>query len=153
MKMLCLAVLATLLSGCATHSRFNDTGAGIMAWRNDLSAALVVPAANSSSSPKACMQMALAMNDVNSKVTANLSDSVLKVFEKIPSNSTPEDVAKVNSELIKTAKALNVSTERTAFLLVGSFYLCQYQANGMSDANLASLATTLIKSAASIEVK
>lgn len=36
--------LVLVLTGCATHSEFNKTGAGIMAWKSDLSAAFVIPA-------------------------------------------------------------------------------------------------------------
>jgi hypothetical protein len=144
------SVLISLsLSGCATHSEFNSTGAGVMAWKNDLSAALIVPG-NNSNLPRACMQMALTMNDINSKTSANISDSLLKVFSTIPKDATPSELAKFSNELTKTAKALNISTERTTFLLVGSFYLCQYQANGMTEANVKEIADTLIKTAGSI---
>lgn len=150
MNKLFFLILTIALTGCATYSQFSPTGAGVMAWKNDLSAALVVPGSSNNAVPRACMQMALTMNDVNSKTTASISDAILKVFEKIPRNATLEELAKISSELTKTAKALNVSTERTAFLMVGSFYICQFQANGMAEANVKEVATALISAAANI---
>lgn len=99
------------------------------------------------------MQMALTMNDINSKTSANISDSLLKVFNSIPENATPSELAEISNELTKTAKALNISTERTTFLLVGSFYLCQFQANGMTEASVKEIAETLIQTAGGIGVE
>lgn len=156
MKVIYLTVAAVVLSGCATHSRFNKTGAGMMAWDNNLSAAFVVPAIDDKKDkPKLCMQMAMSINDLNYKATASLSEAALKIFEKIPKdavNASNDEILKISSEFIQTAKALQVSTERTSFLQVGGFYLCQFQANGMSEANVSALAATLINSAASIGV-
>jgi hypothetical protein len=128
------------------------TGAGMMAWDNNLSAAFVLPGTEKVNKPKLCMQMAMSMNDINHKATASLSEAALKISEKTAKDAPSEDLVKISSELTKTAKALQVSTERTSFLLVGSFYLCQFQANGMSEENVSTLATTLINSAASIGV-
>lgn len=148
MKKLMILSCMLFISGCSTYTEFSSTGAGMMAWDNDLSAALIVPGDNRRQ--KACMQMAMTMRDTSSNVTANVSDAILKVVDKIPDNPTPQQLAEISSELTETSKALSTSTERTSFLLVGSFYLCQFQANGMSDDSIAQLAQTLIVTAGSI---
>ncbi|EPF2927910.1 hypothetical protein ACSL9C_000747 [Vibrio navarrensis] len=146
---LLLATLSTsMLFGCSTHSEFSKTGAGLMAWDNDLSAAIIVPGQDNR--PNACMQMAMTMRDTSSKVNANVSDALLKVVNQVPTNATPQELINLSSELTKTSKTLRTSTERTSFLLVGAFYLCQFQANGMSETNIKALADNLITTAGSI---
>jgi len=143
-----ILLVSMLMAGCSTHTEFSSTGAGMMAWDNDLSAALVVPGTNGK--PNACMQMAMTMRDTTASTNANVSDAILKVVDKIPENPTPKQLASISSELAKTSKTLRTSTERTSFLLVGSFYICQFQANGMDPVSVAKLAQTLILTAGSI---
>ncbi|MFH4749841.1 hypothetical protein WMQ67_26720 [Vibrio harveyi] len=144
MKNYILLISTAVMFGCSTHSEFSKTGAGMMAWDNDLSAALV------NNNGKTCMQMAMSMRDTSANATANVSDAILKVVDKIPDDPTPQELIKLSGELEKTSKTLRTSTERTSFLLVGSFYLCQFQANGMSEHNVKALANTLITTAGGI---
>lgn len=117
-----------------------------MAWKNDLSAALVVPG----DSTKACMQAALSMNNLSSNTSASLSGAMLQEMRENPGNLTSADIARFSSVISQTAKELNVSTERTTFLSIGALYLCQYQANGMSAAAVERVAKHLISEAAAI---
>lgn len=59
-----------------------------------------------------------------------------------------------NNQLVVSASAianaLNVSSERTTFLMVGGFYLCQMQANGLDGEKLADATKLLIEKASSL---
>ncbi|MDD2761700.1 MAG: hypothetical protein PHH11_15590 [Methylomonas sp.] len=152
MNRLILIVLFFTLAGCSSiHSDFNDSGTSLMAWENNLSAAYSIPPGDKSSErPKACMKMALAMIDSSNKLDVSLSDALVKVLAGIPSSDSKE-LLKVTSEIIQLSKAFNISTERTSFLLAGGFYLCQYQANGMSENNVKEVALKLIEAAAQLK--
>ena len=149
----CIAIMV-LLFGCATQSRTNKTGAGIFTWKTDRSAAITYPAGAAGTKmpyARGCMQMALSMTDSNSKIEAALSDSILKIIDKLPKNPKSEDLAKITTEIQRTSKALNKSTERTTFLMVGYFYLCQLQANGLSEDKVVTLGTAIVEGAANLE--
>lgn len=152
MKRIWLAfVVFASLSGCAIHSTLNRSGAGIVAWKNDLSAALVLPAVNEGERVKACMQTALTMHDVSAKVEASASDAILQVMEIIPTQPTPQELARIRTSIKETAQALNISTERTSFLMVGGFYLCQLQANGLDNGATKEIALAVIDAAKNIQ--
>lgn len=148
-----LLLLSSLIVSCvSTHSKLNKSGAGIITWETDRSAAVIIPASENRGI-QGCMQMALSMTDIHSQFEAGLSDSILKVIDQIPDPTNPsaEDLAKIKNEIEKTSKALNVSSERTSFLMVGSFYLCQLQANGMPHTEVKKLTATLINAAAGLK--
>ena len=151
-KLVALLCIATLFCGCcSTHSKMSDTGSGIFTWKTDRSAAVTYPASGKIGHARACMQMALSMTDSSSKIEAAISDSILKIIEKIPAEPTARDLIKITSEIQKTSKALNKATERTTFLMIGSFYLCQLHANGLSEDFIKELGKELIKAAADLE--
>ena len=154
-KLAALLCIATLFCGCcSTHSKMSNSGSGIFTWKTDRSAAVTYPAGlpcGKIKHARACMQMALNMTDSSSKIEAAISDSILKIIEKIPDEPTASDLAKITSEIQKTSKALNKATERTTFLLIGSFYLCQLHANGLSEDIIKELGKELIQAAAGLE--
>ena len=153
-KLVALLCFATLFCGCcSTHSKMSDTGSGIFTWKTDRSAAVTYPAGKDGKikHSRACMQMALSMTDSSSKIEAAISDSILKIIEKIPDEPSASDLIKITSEIQKTSKALNKATERTTFLMIGSFYLCQLHANGLSENFIKELGKELIKAAADLE--
>ncbi|MDE2420068.1 MAG: hypothetical protein KGO49_02655 [Gammaproteobacteria bacterium] len=134
------------LSGCAGQYWANGesgskTGAGVIHWDTNQSAALVIP---NGSSPKACTQIALTTDNDTKKTQANVSNSILSVISKIPPTSTPGDLVAITSELTKVSQALNTSTERTTYLQFGGFYICQLQANGLENDKVGTLMTALI---------
>lgn len=151
-----------LLAGCTTYSKFSDTGAGLLAWDNDVSAGLIVPGGTTkvtapdgtttftATPPKACMQWALAIKDIDSETRATMSDAILKLAQKVPSTATPQELLSVTNAITVTSRALNVSTERTVFLMVGSFYLCQLQANGLPATEVSAAYTHLVTQAATL---
>jgi hypothetical protein len=62
-------------------------------------------------------------------------------------------MVKIQNETIKLSQALNVSTEKTSFLIAGGFYLCQLQMNGMPNDVVAGLAEKWLSYASNLESK
>lgn len=131
-----LIILAMFVSGCGIQMAENKNGAMLMTWKNDLSAAVVPPV-----NRKMCIQMALTSVDKKSETEAKVTDAMLSLFGKLPQDKEPNDLATISTNLMKTTRALNVSTEKTAFLIAGGFYLCQLQMNGMDDKDVKELAS------------
>ena len=141
-------LIVLLLTGCAgqnwsNHEKGSTTGAGVINWNTNESAALIIPAGQRTH-PAACMQMALTANDTTKSIQASVSAALLSVVNKIPASATPSDLAKVVISLESVAKALNTSTERTTYLQIGGFYLCQLQANGLTEESVNLLMQALI---------
>ncbi|MEF9388631.1 hypothetical protein V4890_23865 [Ralstonia solanacearum species complex bacterium KE056] len=138
-----MIVFASLLSGCATWSETNQTGSGIFAWNSEKSAALVVGKAKDKD-PMACMQFAQVAKSTSAEAQIKIAESLLAVM----SNTTnPAPAGEMTAAIQKVASALNTTTERTSFLMVGSFYACQLQANGMSEGYVKEIMLGLIKKA------
>lgn len=122
-----------VLSGCSSHSIQEKDGALLVSWDSNLSTGVMPPPGR-----KMCMQ--LAITDKNKQVDSDISvnDTVLKLMGITGAQSS--DLIKVSNSVINKSQALNVSTERTVFLSVGGFYLCQLQLNGLPDEMVANLA-------------
>ncbi|WP_157128703.1 hypothetical protein [Cupriavidus sp. USMAA2-4] len=148
-----------LISGCATSSEYTRTGAALYAWENSRSAALVV--ADGDNKVRACTQFAMVENSYSADAKLKISDALLKAASAIhgvgtgtgtPNKDDAEATASAMSATIqKLGNALNTTTERTSFLMVGGFYICQLQANGLEAAKVHLLATELIKTAGTLQ--
>lgn len=150
LKGLLVFVPVLTLSGCAGQYWSNGesgskTGAGVIRWNANESAALVVPRDNK---PSACTQMALATDNETKAIQANISNSLLSVLSRVPEEANSGDLIAITAELTKISQALSTSTERTTYIQVGGFYLCQLQANGLSEASVTALMTEIIKASA-----
>lgn len=156
-KIIGFVILFFLISGCATSSRFNKTGAGMFAWKNDRSAALVV--GKEEGDPKACMQFAMVANSISVEAQAKVANSLLALSGVVSKSRGAQEggddaernAVAISGALESIASALNTTTERTSFLMVGSFYICQLQANGLANAEVSKLMLELIKQAATLQ--
>lgn len=135
------------LAGCGVQTHSENNGAYIMAWDSNLSAAVAPPA-----NQKMCMQLALTSVDKKSNTNVSITDAIGNVIYKLPSGNTgnAEDIIKYSNDLLKTSKSLNVSTEKTAFLLAGGFYICQFQMNGMDSKDVKALASEWLRLSSSL---
>jgi len=135
--LLCFSLLQ--LSACATTKRssvaFNqDSGGGLSVWNPDMSAAVAY------SSGQICMQRALAIKAVDSSTSVKLSDAILKLSIAAEKSANPQELLSLSNTIKQTVSLLTTTTERTAFLDMGMFYLCQISANGgLTDTQVAEL--------------
>lgn len=147
-RLLSTLALCILLTACQTSNRFSDTGAGLFTWDNDISAAVVLPTNDKHNpNPRSCMQMAMAFGGLNASGSAKISDALLNISksaEKTTNAQARQDLVDISANITKTAKAFQTSTERTAFLQIGAFYICQLQANGLEDKKINNLMSSLI---------
>lgn len=109
------------------------------------------------------MQTALAIKTANIKAEAKLSDAILNLSETAPSiakQATTEgqapassgDLAKVTTTIQEAANMLTTTTERTAFLNIGMFYICQIAANkSINEVQANTLINTLVTSSAGMQ--
>lgn len=157
-----MLLVLTLISGCTSYFKRSVTVAqdkkdnfkgAVFVWEADSNAAMVTV------DGKTCMQNALAISDSDTQLKVSLNksaDELAKTLAKANENGfSPENqnaIAALSSAITQTAKALNVSTERTSFLNIGMFYLCQLSANGgLTTAQLNTLTETLLKQSASMK--
>ncbi len=126
-----------------------DSGGSLSVWNADMSAAVGYQDGS------LCMQRALAIKTIDSEVAANLTASVSKIAD-VASTATESDKPKITaalaSSLEETASLLTTSTERTTFLDLGLFYICQISANGgITDKQTAELIKIISLSGAAIK--
>ena len=162
-KFASLLVLLTFFSGCAqlggTYFKrsyisikdANDETVGTMlVWEADTSAAILFE------SGRACMQTALAVKTTEMEAKAKISDALLNLSQTAATvassqQAANEPLADVTGSIKEAARLLTTTTERTAFLNIGKFYLCQIAANNsLTQDQAEQLASSLIKSAASM---
>lgn len=148
MKLLVYVLTAIFLSGCSTHSIQEQDGTKLVVWDSNLSAG-VSPA----SGQKMCMQLAITSEDKQTKNDVAVNDTLVKAIANLPSNPSDSELVRVRNEIIKATRALNVSTEKTSFLIAGGFYLCQLQMNGMKDEIVANLADKWLLYASSLDAQ
>ncbi|ELI6420909.1 hypothetical protein ACET6Z_00915 [Aeromonas veronii] len=148
MKLLVYVLTAIFLSGCSTHSIQEKNGTKLVVWDSNLSAG-VSPAPGQ----KMCMQLAITSEDKQTKNDISVNDTIVKAIANLPSNPSNSDLVKVKNEIIQATRALNVSTEKTSFLIAGGFYLCQLQMNGMKDEIVANLADKWLLYASSLDAQ
>lgn len=150
------AVVATILfSGCADMKRSTVSfeagkGGALSIWEPDMSAAVLYP------SGQMCMQRALAIVTHDTAVTASVSEAVLQLSRaaaKASDQNRNDDLAKIAATIKQTASLLTTTTERTAFLDFGLFYICQMSANGsLTDSQTAQLVKAVTLAAASLDL-
>ncbi|WP_421261351.1 hypothetical protein [Aeromonas jandaei] len=136
MKLLVYVLTAMFLSGCSTHSIQEKNGTELVVWDSNLSAG-VTPAAGQ----KMCMQLAITSENKQTKNDVVVNDSIANLIKAGVPRDKAEEMLKIQNESMKLSKAINVSTERTSFLIAGGFYLCQLQMNGMKEELVADLAS------------
>lgn len=140
------------LSGCAHSKRSSlayvkDSGGSLSVWDTSMSAAVAYPGGT-----KMCMQRAMAVNNIDASATAKVSEAIMALSEAYTAAAeagNAGDLASISGTLKVTAMSLSTTTERTAYIDMGMFYLCQIAANGSitpTEAN--SLLRTLIISGA-----
>lgn len=129
----------------------NETVGSIFIWSNDVNAAVIYK------SGVVCAQRAMTVMTADSRIDASVSDSILKLSEAVAakaqasavtaaaaaqnpagpaagaqaSSQASQDAALVElaASIQEAAQLLTTTTERTAFLDVGMFYLCQLANN------------------------
>ena len=126
----------------------------LFVWEADASAAVLFE------DGEACMQTALAIKTANIQAEAKLSDAILNLSETASSiaasavadGTAPagtEELAQVTTTIQEAASMLTTTTERTAFLNIGMFYICQIAANkSINKAQANNLINTLVTSSA-----
>lgn len=146
--------IALVLSGCASFKKssiaFNTNSKGSLSiWNADMSAAVAYP------DGQMCMQRALAIKTKDASVTTKVSEAIVALSNtatQLSKEGKSGELASIVGTLKETATLLTTSTERTAFLDMGLFYLCQISANGsLTDTQTAELARVISISAASLD--
>lgn len=136
MKKAYLFICALTLSGCSTVDPIlfkrssiafnpNPNQGGISVWNSDLSAAI------ENKNGQICMQRAMTAKSFNKEAEVRISDSILKLSQKIaesPQKDT-QDLIRFQNEVKETLAVLTTTTERTAYLDIGLFYICQISMN------------------------
>lgn len=158
-KLFTVTLIVAITTGCTSYfkrsasivaNKNGDHIGTIFVWEPDSNAALL------NKRGKLCMQNALAINTTDTSISAKLSDAILELTEsskKIPENDkeSKENIANITTTIKQTATMLTTSTERTAFLNTGLFYICQLAANSeISDNDMIALTQTLITSSAGL---
>jgi hypothetical protein len=105
-----------------------DHSGTLFVWENDMNAAVLTEFG------AVCMQRAMAANAESIAVNGDLSDAILSLSGPIASGGAgsaeaSESLASVSTTLGQSITALSTSSERTAFLDIGMFYICQLGAN------------------------
>ncbi|MDX7830021.1 MULTISPECIES: hypothetical protein [Aeromonas] len=148
MKSLIYISIMMLISGCSTHAIQNNNGAKLVVWDSNLSAG-VSPAPGQ----KMCMQLAITSENKQTKNDVVVNDSVANLIKAGFPREKAEEMVRIQYESIKLSQAINVSTEKTSFLIAGGFYLCQLQMNGMPNEIVAGLAEKWLSYASNLESK
>lgn len=125
-------LLAFSVAGCATVKRSSiafqkDSGGSLSVWNADMSAAVTYPQG------QMCMQRALAVKTVEAELTTKVSEAIIAlsdVAKNAASTGQNAELASLVASIRQTAALLTTTTERTAFLDLGMFYVCQISANG-----------------------
>ena len=125
-----------------------DSGGSLSVWNAEMSAAVAYK------NGQICMQRALAVKTIDATASVKITDamtSLAKAAEKNSENVMPAELASISTTLKETASLLTTSTERTTFLDLGMFYLCQISANGgLTDKQTAQLVKIIALSGSSI---
>ncbi|RZJ41524.1 MAG: hypothetical protein EON86_10180 [Brevundimonas sp.] len=123
----------------------------LFVWNNDVNAGVIYEGGN------ICMQRAMtaraASGSLNAsaqaEAPANVLASMTAAAAEANESGNAEASAAMSAAIAQTATALSATSERTAFLDIGMFYICQLSANGrFTAAETNSLSLQLIQSAA-----
>lgn len=157
MKLSIIFLILILLNGCsfidpATFKRssiaFNNKGGGLSVWNSDLTAAV------ENRRGDVCMQKALTAKAISNKAEVKISDAVLKIAQGIPSTASAQELINFQNSMSQTLAILTTTTERTAFLESGLFYICQLSINNaLTKEQVFFLTKKLIEDSAKIDPK
>ena len=150
-----LILLVVSLSGCETLTGawgkkssiafVKDSGGSLSVWNAEMSAAVAYE------SGQICMQRALAVKTIDTNTAVKVSDTMLALAKAAQTSTTGGELASITTSLKETASLLTTSTERTTFLDLGMFYLCQISANGgLTDTQTAELVQVIALAGAGI---
>lgn len=151
---LLISLSLVFISGCAHTKRssiafIKDSGGSLSIWDADMSAAVGYQ------DGQICMQRALAIKTIDAGAMVKVSEAMLALSEaarEAATNGTSAELASVTATIKETATLLTTSTERTTFLDLGMFYLCQISANGgITDEQTATLVKIIAVAGASIK--
>lgn len=104
-----------------------NTAGTLFIWSNDVNAGMI------NNQNKICMQRAMTARGGSAGIEAqapaaifNLSEAAMEASQKSDSDAA----ATMSAAIAASVTALSTTSERTAFLDIGMFYLCQLAANG-----------------------
>ncbi|MFT6790460.1 MAG: hypothetical protein ACJAVX_003871 [Pseudoalteromonas rhizosphaerae] len=161
MKLISIIAVTSILCGCSTYfkksyisiaDKNEQTVGTLFVWEPDTSAAVILN--DPDGTIRACMQTALAIKTTDSKGEATISEAILNLSKTAASVSTSQGtssekalaLAELSGSIKQTANILTTTTERTAFLNMGLFYICQLPANkSISESTTLQLTSELIK--------
>jgi len=160
-------ILSFMLSGCAQlggtyfkksyvsikNADTKETEGTLFIWEADTSAAVLFKGGG------ACMQTALAVKTANIEAQTKLSDAILNLSSAAlqatsatDQTTDKESLLEVTGSIKEAAQSLTTTTERTAFLNVGLFYICQIAANdSLPKSEVKEVVKTLIESTSGME--
>ena len=159
MKILMIMLSVSVLSGCSAFGTwFGETKpmmtfaelpskSTLFVWSPKNSAAFV------NAEGKACVQGAEVFHEKSGSV--DISNELLGILKgvQLSSDSTSDEKA-IAIGLANDIISLKTNSERTTYLSIGMFGLCQLQANGgISNQELLTLVTQLIKSSLEVGIK
>jgi len=123
----------------------------LFVWSNDVNAGVIYQ------DGKICMQRAMTARaasasldaSANANAPANVLASMTAAAAKASEAGNVEAAASLSAAIAQTATALSATSERTAFLDIGMFYICQLSANGrLTEPETQRLSLQLVQSAA-----
>lgn len=124
-----------------------NTAATLFIWSNDVNAGIVTH------DMEICMQRAMTARGMSASAGAQAPEAILN-FSKAAAaaaENTSSDTAalEISAAIAQSVTALSTTSERTAFLDIGMFYLCQLAANDtITEADTVKLTLQLFTSAA-----
>lgn len=121
-----------------------ETIGTIFVWDTDVSTAVMNKEGHT------CIQRALTTKDI--AASGVLSDSILNLTKTLEKTQNPKERELLSVAIAQTSTLLTTTTERTAFLDTGLFYICQLGANkALTQSEVVTLSQEVIKSAAGLE--
>lgn len=122
-----------------------DTIGTIFVWNTDVSTAVM------NEEGYTCIQRALTTKDITA--SGALSDSILNLSKTLAKTTqTAKERELLSIAIAQTSTLLTTTTERTAFLDTGLFYICQLAANkALTKSEVVALSQEMIKSAAGLK--
>lgn len=120
----------------------------LFVWSNDVNAGMITKDGD------VCMQRAMTVRSSSAQGEATVPASIVSAsaaLEAAAAQGQDQAAIALSGAISQAAAALSTTTERTAFLDIGMFYLCQLHANGaVSDHQAVVLAAQLIRDSALI---
>lgn len=129
------------------NSRLRTVGT-LFVWSNDVNAGVIFEDGD------VCMQRAMTMRSMSARGETSIPASIVSAasaLEAAAADDNEQAAIALSGAISQAAAALSTTTERTAFLDIGMFYLCQLHANdAITGAESAALTAQLIRDAALI---